>query len=177
MNPSALDAPEAKAVLRELRRLRDEPPPKNPSSAGCAFAFAAIVALLVVIVFGGSMGLSPMLRIWLGVGLGRATVAGGLLSVFGGGFVRGAISADVEAAIARLTAEAPGGDRGVIREATVRILDGSTVSTGPTTVETFDSREVAARLGPALDYVLRVERFLLSRKEIYAVFTLDEPRG
>ena len=174
MTTRDLDAQEAKAVLRELRRLRDEPPPKNPSSGGCAVAFAAVVALSVVFVFGDSIGLPPALRVWLGVGLGLATVAGGLLSVFGAGFVRGAIIADVEAAIARLTEESRGGDRSVIREATVRILDGSTVSIGPTTVETFDHREVAARLGPGLDYVVRVERYLLSRKEIYPVFTLGD---
>jgi len=33
---------------------------------------------------------------------------------------------------------------------------------------------VATRLGPALDYVLAIERFLLERQEIYPVFTIHE---
>ena len=49
------------------------------------------------------------------------------------------------------------------------------MSTGPTTVGTFDRVEVAARLGDALAYVLQVERILLERNEIYPCFTLLEP--
>jgi len=51
------------------------------------------------------------------------------------------------------------------------------VSTGPVTVETFDAKEVAIRLGPALNYVLGIERFLLQRREIYPVFTMLEERS
>ena len=49
------------------------------------------------------------------------------------------------------------------------------MSTGPTTVGTFDRGEVAERLGDALAYVLQVERVLLQRKETYPCFTLLEP--
>jgi hypothetical protein len=61
-----------------------------------------------------------------------------------------------------------------MRTAAIRILDGSTVSTGPTTVSTFDIDEVRIRLGDAVDYVLPIERFLRSKNEIYPVFTLNE---
>ena len=47
------------------------------------------------------------------------------------------------------------------------------LSTGPVTVETFDAKEVAIRLGPALSYVRGIERFLLERQEIYPVFTIS----
>ena len=56
-------------------------------------------------------------------------------------------------------------------------LDQSMVNTGPVTVETFDAKEVAIRLGPALSYVLGIERFLLQRREIYPVFTMLEERS
>ena len=63
-----------------------------------------------------------------------------------------------------------------MREAAIRILDNASVSTGPATVETFDARAVAKRLGPALGYVLDVERLLLERSEIYPVFMLEADR-
>ena len=45
------------------------------------------------------------------------------------------------------------------------------------TVDTFDAKEVAIRLGPALNYVLGIEQFLLQRPEIYPVFTMLEERS
>jgi hypothetical protein len=102
---------------------------------------------------------------------------GGVLGIYGGGFVRGAIAGDAEDAIQDLMVEWPDGDPAVILEAAIRILDQSTVSTGPVTVETFTAKEVAIRLGPALNYVLGIERFLLERKEIYPVFTMLKGRS
>ena len=67
----------------------------------------------------------------IGIGLGFVTLGSALLRVFGGGFVAGAVSEEVEAAIGRLLAEFPDGDSDIMREAAIRILDGSTVSTGP----------------------------------------------
>ena len=102
-------------------------------------------------------------------------LGGGLLGIFGSGFFRGAVAGDAEEAIDQLVAAYPYGDPAILLQAAVRILDQSTVSTGPTTVETFDSEEVAVRLGDALAFVLQVERILLQRKEIYPCFTLLEP--
>ena len=99
---------------------------------------------------------------------------GGLLGIFGGAFVRGAVASDVGEAIDELAAAYPNGDPGILLQAAVRILDGSTVSTGPATVETFDRKQVAERLGDALAYLLSVERILLQQDEIYPCFTLLE---
>ncbi len=121
---------------------------------------------------GRGFDLSSGAMLGIGVVLGLVALLGGLLGFFGGGFFRGAIATDAEEAIEELMVEWPDGDPAVIREAAIRILDQSTVSTGPVTVETFDAEEVAIRLGPALNYVLGIERFLLERQEIYPVFTM-----
>ena len=41
-------------------------------------------------------------------------------------------------------------------------------------VETFDAKEVAIRLGSALNHGRGIERFLLERQETYPVFTMLE---
>ena len=121
---------------------------------------------------GRAFDLSGGVMLGLGLALGLVTLVGGFLGIYGGGFFRGAIATDVEEAVQELMAEWPDGDPTIIREAAIRILDQSTVSTGPVTVGTFDAKEVAIRLGPALNYVLGIERFLLKRQEIYPVFTM-----
>ena len=126
---------------------------------------------------GRGFDLSSGAMLGLGITLGIVALVGGVYGIFGGGFVRGAITGDVAEAIEELMVEWPDGDPTMIREAAIRILDGSTVSTGPVTVETFDAKEVAIRLGPALTYVLGIERFLLKRREIYPVFTMLEKRN
>ena len=121
---------------------------------------------------GGGIDLSSGVKLGLGITLGLVAFLGGLLGIFGGGFVRGAIAADVEEAIDELMVEWPEGDPVVMREAAIRILVGWSVSTGPVSVETFDAEEVAIRLGPALNYVLGIQRLLLKHQEIYPVFTM-----
>ena len=175
--PSPGESPgglERQEIMDTLARLRDRPPPSDPSSAGCLVAIVAIITLVLMPFIGRAFDLSGGAMLWTGIGIGLVALVGGVLGVFGGGFVSGARIADVEEAIEELIVEWPDGDPAVIREAAIRILDGSTVSTGPTTVETFDAKEVAIRLGPALRYVLGIERFLLQHKQIYPVFTMLE---
>ena len=57
---------------------------------------------------------------------------------------------------------------------TLRGVPPGSVSTGPVSVETFDAKEVAIRLGSALNHGRGIERFLLERQEIYPVFTMLE---
>ena len=161
-------------IIDTLARLRDRPPPTDPSSGGCVAAIVAIITLVLMPFIGRGFDLSSNAMLGLGIALGLVVLLGGLLGIFGGGFVRGAISSDAEEAIQELMVEWPDGDPTVIREAAIRILYQSTVSTGPVTVKTFDAKEVAIRLGPALNYVLGIERFLLERQEIYPVFTMLE---
>ncbi len=160
--------------MDSLERLRDRPPPTDPSGGGCVVAIVAIITLVLMPFIGRGFDLSSGAMLGLGIALGLATLLGGLLGIFGSGFYRGAIAADVEDAVQELMVEWPDGDPAVIRDAAITILDQSTVSTGPVTVETFDAKEVAIRLGPALNYVLGIERFLLKRQEIYPAFTMLE---
>ena len=171
------DADEKRRVLRDLQELRAEPPPKDPRSVGCIVAMIALVALVFLPVIARATELGTGALLALGGGLGLVTLVGVVVGVFGGGFVAGSVAARVEEAISDLIAEFPNGDPDAVRRAAIRILDGSTVSTGPTTVGTFERDEVAARLGDALPHVKRIERFLCSRNEIYACFTLEEGFG
>ncbi|MCZ6856453.1 MAG: hypothetical protein O7F70_00495 [Gemmatimonadetes bacterium] len=162
-------------IVAALTAVRNRPPPKDPSSIGCTAAIVATIAILLLPLAARWTALSSTALWGIGVALGLTVLGGGLLGIFGSGFVRGAVAGDAEEAIDQLVAAYPYGDPEILRQAAVRILDQSTVSTGPTTVGTFDRGEVAARLGDALAYVLQVERILLERKEIYPCFTLLEP--
>ena len=173
-SPSALERQE---IIDTLERLRDGPPPSDPSSAGCVAAILAIITLVLMPFFGQGFDLSSGTMFGIGIALGLVALLGGVFGIFGGALPRGAVIAEVEEAIQELMVEWPDGDTAVIRRAAIRILDGSMVSTGPTSVETFDAKEVAIRLGPALPYVLGIERFLLERQEIYPVFTMLEGRS
>ncbi len=137
----------------------------------------AIITLVLMPFIGRAFALSGGVMLGIGIALCLVVLGGGFLGIYGGGFVRGAIATDVEEAIVELMVEWPDGDPAVIREAAITILDQSTVSTGPPTVETFDVKEVAIRLGPALSYVLGIERFLLECQEIYPVFSLLKGRS
>ncbi len=163
--------------MDSLERLRDRPPPTDPSGGGCVVAIVAIITLVLMPFIGRGFDLSSGAMLRIGIGLGIVALIGGIFGIFAGALPRGAILADVEEAIQELMVEWPDGDPAVIREAAIRILYQSTVSTGPVTVETFEAKEVAIRLGPALDYVLGVERFLLEREQIYPVFTMLDKRG
>lgn len=164
---------EQRKIIDTLARLRDRPPPTDPSAAGCVIAVSSIVTLALLPFAGRWFNLSGGAAWAIGIGLGLVSLLGGALGIYGGMFYRGAVSADVQEAIRELMVEWPGGNPAVIREAALRILDGWSVSTGPTSVETFDAKDVATRLGPALDYVLGVQHFLLERHEIYQVFTVS----
>ena len=168
---------ERQEIIDTLERLRDGPPPTDPSSWGCVTAIVAIITLVLMPFFGRGFDLSSGAMLGIGIALGLVAILGGVFGIFGGALPRGAVVAEMEEAIRELMVEWPDGDPAVIRQATIRILDGSMVSTGPVTVETFDAKEVAIRLGPALNYVLGIERFLLERQEIYPVFTMLEEPG
>ncbi len=169
------DLTDPRLILAALTAVRNRPPPKDPSWIGCIGAIVAIVGIAMLPLVARWTEWSSTALWGIGIGLGVTVLGGGLLGFFGSGFVRGAVAGDAEEAIDQLVAAYPNGDPAILLQAAVRILDQSSVSTGPVTVETFDSREVAVRLGDALAYVLQVERILLQRKEIYPCFTLLEP--
>jgi hypothetical protein len=166
--------PDPRRITEALAAVRNRPPPKDPSSIGCLAAIGATVVMVLLPLVARFTGLSSTALWIIGAGMGVTVLFGGLLGIFGGAFVRGAVASDVGEAIDELAAAYPNGDPGILLQAAVRILDGSTVSTGPATVETFDRKQVAERLGDALAYLLSVERILLQQDEIYPCFTLLE---
>lgn len=157
-----------------LTAVRNRPPPKDPSWIGCIGAIVAIVGIAMLPLVARWTEWSSTALWGIGIGLGVTVLGGVLLGFFGSGFVRGAVASDADDAISQLLVAYPHGDPVIIRQAVVRILRQSSVSTGPVTVETFGRKEVATRLGDALAYVLQVERILLERKEIYPCFTLPD---
>jgi hypothetical protein len=87
----------------------------------------------------------------------------------------------IEAAVAALTAEAPGlaagaePTEGALRAA-VTLLRDATHSPGPYTAPTFDAGAMRERLGAALPLVTAAEDLLVGEGRIYRVFT-EEPGG
>ena len=171
---SPVSADEGRAILASLRRLREAPPPSNPASPGCFAALVAIAGLVALPFVAPRFSIGSATTWIIAAGLALVLVVGALLSVFGGSFVTGGIASDADEAAEQLIAEFPDGDVAGMREAAVRILGGANSSQGPTTVNTFDAHEMAERLGAALPYVKRIERFLLKEQQIYPVFTDTE---
>jgi hypothetical protein len=140
-------------------------------------AIVAVVALALLPFMGPALSLSGAAKLAIGLGLAAIALVGVLVGFLGGGFVAGAVAEDVEKAIPELLAAHSQGDQEAVRQAAIRVLDGAHVSTGPTTVGTFDVRKVAERLGDALPVVERIERVLLERQQIYPVFTMLKGEG
>ena len=134
-------------------------------------AIVAIITLVLMPLIGQGLALSGGAMLGSGIVLGTVALMGGLLGIFGGGAARGANGTDVTRAIEELLSEYPGGDERRYREAAIRILDGAYLSRGPAMVLAFDRQEVADRLAETLPYVERIERILLERNDIRAVFT------
>ena len=171
--PAAAVDPEE--IERTLSAVRDRAGSDPAVSAGCVVAVGAMIALIALPFVARALQL-PSAALWvIGGVLGLLVLAGSLLSIFGGGFVRGSAIADVEEAVEQLVDAFPDGDPAVMREAAVRILDQSIISSGPTSVAGFDQAKVSTRLGDALQYVVVVEKILLEQSEIYPCFTQWTP--
>jgi hypothetical protein len=171
-SPYSAEMADPRKIVASLQAVRRRSSPKDTTLIGCFVALGAAVALLLLPLLARWTPL-PSTVLWgIGIILAVIVLVGGLFRVFGGAFVRGGVAADVEEAIDQLVAEFPGGDPAILRQAAIRILVQSTVSSGPTTVGAFDRNDVARRLGNALAYVLLVERILLKRDKIYPCFTL-----
>jgi hypothetical protein len=162
---------EARAVLAEVERQRQRPPPSDPSAAGCVVASVAIIATVLMPFIGRVLALSGTAMLAVGATLGATALVSGLLGIFGGGRVHGAVATEVEESVQVLAAEFPEGDEDRLRRAAVRLLTGAYAPAGKATVSTFDAEQVARRIGRALPYVEELERFLVERREIAPVFT------
>lgn len=172
-----IDGTEASAVLTELERQRQRRRPVDPSGAGCTVAIVALVTAVLTPFTGRAFALSGTAMLAIGGGMAALALVGGLVGLFGGGRVQGAVAAEVEASVQVLAAEYPEGDRERWRAAAVHLLADALVTTPRGTVPTFDPEQVATRLGPALAYVEDLERFLVERGEVEPVFTVDGAAG
>ena len=81
-NESAMPV-ETRAIIADLRRVRDRPPPADPSSGGCVVAIVAIVTAVLIPFIGLALSLSGGAMLGIGLGLGAIAVAGILLGAFG----------------------------------------------------------------------------------------------
>ncbi|MBT6694725.1 MAG: hypothetical protein HOB12_03615 [Gemmatimonadales bacterium] len=168
--------PESEAVFDALVAFRDEPPPSDPTSVGCVVAIIAIIVLVFMPVSVRFTTVAPSTIGLIGLGVAAVVVIGTLIGIFGGGTVRSGRAADVEKAVQVLVDGFPGADLATLTRAAVRVLDQSTTSAGPSTLPTFDAKEVAADLGDVLPFVVDVERILLERDAVHPCFTqLDPP--
>ena len=162
---------EARAIQAALSEITSEPPPRDSGPLGCVLSLLAVVGLVVLPIVAdrvGLMGAPLKAAIVLLVG----SVFGGLVwSVFGGAFSRGAVISGVDQAATELIELYPDGPPDRMLALATRIVFNAYVSTGPTTSNTYEAAEMAERLGPALPYVVRVERWLIEHEGVYSVFT------
>ncbi|MGH9579382.1 MAG: hypothetical protein ACRD2R_00185 [Terriglobales bacterium] len=175
-----LDSAERQALAREYDRIASQPRTVNYGPVGCVVALLAAVLLLVIPVLARKFfPQPPAALVWIIRGLGALlalTVLGGLaVGLFGGG--RGEsksrqLAEDAMDWLARNHSSAPLAER---RRFAVTILFHAYYSGGPYTVTTFASADARLRLGDALPYVLAVERALRRERNIYPVFTADDP--
>lgn len=161
------------AVLEELRRVRDQPPPSEPTSGGCALAIVALVTIVLMPFIGRGFDLSGGVMAGLGAVLALIALAGGLVGLLGGGGHGGAVARDVDRALGELLAARAKGDEGRSRAAAVRLLErmGADAGTGASGVPESEVRTLAERLADARAYVERVERILRAEGEIGPVLT------
>lgn len=166
---------EEQAVEAELARLREEIPPGDPTAAGCVVAMVALIAFVLMPVASRALPLGSGSLVVVGVVLLAVAGVGGAVGIFGGRSARARAVREIEETVGALVSASLAADDGARRNATVSLLVGATRSAGPMRVAKFDREVVAARLGDALAYVERVERFLVDSGRIEPVFTAPPP--
>lgn len=174
------DSVEREALAQEYDRIASQPRTVNYGPVGCAVALLAAGLLFVLPALGRKFFPQPStVLVWIIRGFGAflaLAVLGGLaVGLFGGG--RGESKArqlaeDAMDWLARHHTDGPLAER---RQFAVTILFHAYYSGGPYTVTTFASEDARRRLGDALPYVCAVERALRRERNIYPVFTADDP--
>lgn len=174
---TSLSREDRDVVADALREIRETPPPKDFGYLGCPMMILGVLFLvgLSALLSRGLMAPGVLPKVALFVG-GGAIVAGGLLAVTAGGFVRGASIAAAEAALRELE-NWYGGEQGrdpALRAATL-LLCHAVAEYGPTASESFKRADAERRLGDSLPLVVAVEEHLLETEGgIYPVFTSPE---
>jgi len=167
-----MDAAERETIIAVWRAEAAIPVPPDRSRIGC-------VAALLAIALAGA--LPPAIRT-LGYTLPAGTsgiVLGTFAVIFAWGVFTGitgrskrfnAVANRAAEALGRLTTHPA--DRGPeALRAAVTLIQCAFFSSGPTTVTTLDVAAARERLGPALPFVLEVERVLVDASLTYPVFT------
>ncbi len=166
-----LDLEELAAILAEIRQ---RPNPVDRRPVGCLLVLLALAAFLFFPALAQALHLPSL---WKSVALvlfGTLSAAGIGLAIFGSGGGYSDALGRVEEAVTTLT-EAPLTPElftsPEFLRAAVTLLEAAHHTSGPTTVNTFAPKDVATRLGPALEGVLAIEQALLDADLIYPVFT------
>lgn len=171
----ALDHVDRRVVRETLEEIRQTPVPAERGRYGCLAAVMGLVVLVawprVVDLVPGGEFVSPF--VWLA---GIVLVLGGpAMALLGSGGGGREAAAAVEAALRRL--EDPASDRETLLRAATLLVAHAYTARGPTTVQTFDTEEVAPRIGGRLPLVLAVERRLVEEDAAYPVFSLEAGEG
>lgn len=160
-----------RALLAEVRRIQEAPPPSTPAKPGCIAALTAGGALVTLPFSAAALELSGI-ALWVVVGiLALVILVGAYLSVFGDAVPGVAVHPEIDGAIGDLEAAFRASDQQGLELAAVGLLMSAYTSRGATTVSTYDPDIVRQRLGDILPSVLAVEEFLAGRKKILRVFT------
>ncbi len=174
------DMAERQALAAEYDRIASQPGTVNYGPVGCVVALLAAVLLLVIPVLGRKFfPQPPTALVWIIRGLAAilaAAVLGGLaVGFFGGGRGESKARRMAEDAMDWLARHHAGASPAERRQFAVTLLFHAYFSGGPYTVTTFASEDARRRLGDALPYVCAVERALRKERNIYPVFTADDP--
>ena len=165
------------AILAEADRIRAIPPGVNTTSPGCAMLILAVVLFLAVPA--GLRHLSPgvvsRVLAYCFIALEIFLVLLGVywsLRSSGGAYARAALTAkEAIEAIKSSFAEGNGLECG---KAAARLVAGAYYSDGPGMTTTFDFGAARQQIGPALPFVISVEKFLIWKSKADKVFTLSD---
>ena len=160
------------AILAEFDRVAAIPPGVNTSSPGCAMMLLAIVLFVV-----GPFVFSRVriLKIPFFVAEGLLVLLGVYWYFRGSGGAYASAALRAEKAIETIKSAFPPGRGRECGEAVARLLATAYYSDGPSTSTTFNFDVARQQLGPALPYVISVEKFLVAERKASPVFTLSGP--
>lgn len=172
---SDLIGPEEVGLIRAaLSEINSEPPPTDSGPYGCMLSLVAVVGLVVLPIVADRVGLTGT-ALTVATAFLLGSIPGGLVwSMFGGAFSRGKVIRAVDQAATELIELYPDGPMDRMIALATRIIAHAHISTGPSTSTAYEAEEMAERLGPALPYVVRVERWLVEHEGVYPVFTMRD---
>ena len=166
-----LGADDRAAILAEVDRINAIPPGVNTSSPGCAMMLLAIV----LFIFGPLVWRRvPSLTIPFFVVEGILLLLGLYWYFRGSGGAYGRTAGRAQEAIETIKSTFPAGQGRQCGEAVARLLVSAYYSDGPGMSTTFNFDVARQQLGPALPFVISLEKFLIAEHKTDPVFTLRD---